>query len=200
MPWVPACLHSLRSLAYLLCACLLAWVLCACLFGCCVSASLAGCCVPACLLGWVLCVCLVGHCVSACLVESCVMWACLLVCDVPLGQQERCSDANEVYLACKQCWHHMLPQHGEGVASVRALYLPHAWFRMLGMLVCSSSAESCWARTTTSWLMVQGDAALQAAPMMFLYLQHPQKPVAAAAHSLFCAVLKHSDKVWQQQS
>ncbi|KAL0036123.1 hypothetical protein WJX79_004331 [Trebouxia sp. C0005] len=40
----------------------------------------------------------------------------------------------------------------------------------------------------------QGDAALQAAPMMFLYLQHPQKPVSAAAHSLFCAVLKHSDQ------
>ncbi|DBA78919.1 TPA: hypothetical protein ACH3X1_008798 [Trebouxia sp. C0004] len=40
----------------------------------------------------------------------------------------------------------------------------------------------------------QGDAALQAAPMMFLYLQHPQKPVSAAAHSLFCAVLKRSDK------
>ncbi len=47
--------------------------------------------------------------------------------------------------------------------------------------------------------MVQGDAALQAAPLMFLYLQHPQKPVAAAAHSLFCAILKRSDKVWQQQ-
>ncbi len=35
---------------------------------------------------------------------------------------------------------------------------------------------------------------------MFLYLQHPQKPLAAAAHSLFCAVLKHTDQVLYNNS
>jgi len=115
--WLPAvcllaCLAAVCLLEWLSAMCLLAWVLCVCL------------------LGWLLCACLLawldGVCLLACLVGCCVMWACLLVCDVPLGQQERYSDANEVYLACKQCRHHMLPQHGEGVASVRVLYPLHA--------------------------------------------------------------------------
>ena len=50
--------------------------------------------------------------------------------------------------------------------------------------------------SSTVWTL-QGTATAQIAPVMFLYLQHPQKTLAAAAHSLFCAVLKHSQQVRQ---
>ncbi|KAL3138059.1 hypothetical protein ABBQ38_005291 [Trebouxia sp. C0009 RCD-2024] len=40
----------------------------------------------------------------------------------------------------------------------------------------------------------QGDACLQAAPLMFLYMQHPHKPLPAAAHGLFCAVIQQTNQ------
>lgn len=44
-------------------------------------------------------------------------------------------------------------------------------------------------------MLLQGEACLQAAPIMFLYMQHPHKPLPAAAHTLFCAVIKQTDQV-----
>lgn len=42
---------------------------------------------------------------------------------------------------------------------------------------------------------VQGQDSTQLAPLMCLYLQHPQSSLAASAHSLFCAMLKQSQQV-----
>lgn len=44
-------------------------------------------------------------------------------------------------------------------------------------------------------VLLQGDACLQAAPLMFLYMQHPHKPLPAAAHGLFCAVIQQTNQV-----
>ena len=44
-------------------------------------------------------------------------------------------------------------------------------------------------------LLLLQEACLQVAPIMFLYLQHRHKPLPAAAHTLFCAVIKQTDQV-----
>lgn len=45
-------------------------------------------------------------------------------------------------------------------------------------------------------LLLQGDASLQAAPLMFLYMLHPHKPLPAASHNLFCAVIRQTSQVF----
>ncbi len=69
---------------------------------------------------WLAAVCLLSWLGAVCCVPACLFVMCLW------GGEYRCKGANEVHLACKQCVHYILPQPGEGVASVRVLAPSHA--------------------------------------------------------------------------